>query len=188
MTGHGHNRAIHYRIAPLPGQQVRFAEVGKGAARELGLARGQRGTLHFNPTDGPGESRQIVAMVESYGMPRVNLVVAHYTAPAPARPAEPRGLKLTRNGSSLRVTWARAGDAARYRARITLSDARSLIFFVQSHQRSAVIVSGVAAKTTGHVTVQAINGENSVGKSASAHLKSAQKHKLAASRARSQAN
>src|SRR6202034_3148346 len=104
VTGHGHNRAIRYRIAPLPGQQVRFAEVGKGAARELGVARGRVGTLRFNPTDGPGESRQIVAMVDSYGLPRANLVVAHYKAPGPARPVEPRKLKLTRRGASLRVT------------------------------------------------------------------------------------
>jgi hypothetical protein len=71
VTGHGHNRTIRYRITSLPGQQVRFAEVGKSAARELGIAR-EGGTLPFNPADSQGGSRQRSPPSEVRSIPPTN--------------------------------------------------------------------------------------------------------------------
>jgi len=154
VSGKGRARLVSYDVTPLAGQQVTFAEVGRGAARPIGPARGPKGTLRFKPADGPAGTRKIVALVTSYGTPRASLVVAHYQAPGPELPATPAGLKLQRTGSRLVVSWRPARLASRYRVQVKLSDARSLIFFVGHGRPRRVVVSAVAKTTSALVTVR----------------------------------
>ena len=50
---------------------------------------GARGTLRFAPADGPAGIRSVIALVDENGIPRARIVVAHYRAPRPMRPATP---------------------------------------------------------------------------------------------------
>jgi hypothetical protein len=102
-------------------------------------------------------------MVTSYGTPRTSLVVARYQAPGPELPVMPPGLKLTRTGGRLVVSWRPARLASRYRVQVKLSDARSLMFFVGHGRPRRVVISGVANTTSALVTVrgEAVNGYSS---------------------------
>jgi hypothetical protein len=141
---------------------VHFEEIGTGVGRRLGTAKGSRGTLRFSPGDGPRGKRRIVALVEQSGNPRENIDVASYTAPAPARPARPAGLKATRKGSRVTVTWRPARRAARYLVRAKLSDGRNLLFFATSKRRS-VRISGIASGTTARITVAGLKPDGTAG-------------------------
>jgi hypothetical protein len=172
----GAQREISYAIKPLPGQKVRFAEEGKGAARDLGLARGPKGKLRFTPTDGPGGTRKIIAMVESNGTPRATIPVARYVAPAPKRPAKAKGLKAARRGGRLAITWRPVAGASRYRARVRLSDGRSLLF-AQSRTRRRVTVRGLTSKTTARISVEALRSDGLAGPLATTRLAAKTKKK-----------
>ena len=107
VAGRWNSRVLRYVIKPLPGQTVTFEEHGRDGSGLIGKARGAHGTLRFHPATGARERRTIVAVVGSFGKPRTVLVVAHYTSPGLLRPARPKALTLTRQGSTLRVTWKR---------------------------------------------------------------------------------
>ena len=113
--GAGRKRVLTYKIAPLKGQTVAFAEQGKrGLGAAIGDVKAQtKGTLTFTPTAGPGGPRTIIAQVAQRGIPRKTLVVARYVAPAPPRPAKPR-LKARRSGTKLIVTWPKDAESRRF--------------------------------------------------------------------------
>jgi hypothetical protein len=122
VTGTGRKRTLHYRIRRIPGQAVRFVESGRRAFGAIGRARGARGTLHFAPADGPAGIRSVIALVDENGIPRARIIVAHYRAPRPMKPATPTGLTLTRRGTSLLVSWHRVAGATRYTVYARISD------------------------------------------------------------------
>ena len=169
VGGSGHARTLTYGVKQIPGQTVRFEETGSGVGRRIGTAKGKRGTIRFTPGDGPRGKRKIVALVESNGLPRENVDVASYTAPAPLRPARPAGLKVARKGSRVTVTWRSARRAARYLVRATLSDGRKLLLFATTKKRS-VRISGVASDVTGTITVAGLRPDGSAGPAAKAKL------------------
>jgi hypothetical protein len=127
VTGKGHRRTLHWTIRAIPGQVVRFAEEGRGAAAAIATSRKARGSARFAPADGPAGRRSIVAVVEQAGMARQRITAGRYTAPAPQRPAKPKRLALRRRGSTLQVRWKRAAGARSYRIRAELSDGRRLL-------------------------------------------------------------
>ena len=62
---------LTYKIAPIQGQTVAFAEQGK---RDLGAPIGDvkartKGTVTFTPTAGPGGPRTVIAQVAQRGHP-----------------------------------------------------------------------------------------------------------------------
>lgn len=169
VGGKGHSRTLTYSVKQIAGQTVRFEEKGNGVGRRIGTAKGKRGTIRFTPGDGPKGRREIVALVESNGLPRENLTVARYTAPAPLRPAKPAGVKLSRKGSRVTVTWRAARRSVRYQVRATLSDGRKLLLFATAKKRS-VRISGVPSDVRGTITVAGLKPDGSPGPAARAKL------------------
>ena len=158
----GRGRILSYKVTPLPGQKVTFAEHGRGAARPIGgTARNGRGTLRFTPADGPGGRRKIVALVSSYGKPRTQLTVATYLAPAPPKPARIKRLKARRVGQTLAVTWRKAGHARRYEVRATLSDGRRLFARQKGTQFT---IPAVAPGTRATLIVRGLKADGTRGK------------------------
>lgn len=152
VTGRGHARRLVYEIRPITGQRVRFVERSAGAAADLGAARGTEGALRFSPAAGPRGKRQIVAVVEQNGVPRREMVLGSYLAPAARRPGRPRFVRVRRVGGSARVTWGSAPRAARYVVRIRLREGTSKLFVLGGDKRS-LRIPGVPAATSGSVTV-----------------------------------
>ncbi|MDQ2984950.1 MAG: hypothetical protein M3R70_13670, partial [Actinomycetota bacterium] len=75
VRGAGRAARLVYRVRPIAGQTVRFAEQGPDTNRIIGLARAASGTVRFQAGDGRRGSRAIVALVEQDGFPRAQIVV-----------------------------------------------------------------------------------------------------------------
>jgi hypothetical protein len=163
-AGGGRTRVLSYDVTPRPGQKVTFAEQGKGAAKPIGgVAKAGRGTIRFQPADGPGGRRKIIALVSSYGKPRAQLTVASYVAPPPVRPATPKRLKARRSGSRLVVSWARAANAKRYEVRASLSDGRRLLV---RQKGTRLTIPAFATRTRATVTVAGLKPDGTRGRKA----------------------
>jgi hypothetical protein len=161
----GRARVLSYKVTPIPGQKVSFAEQGKSAAHPIGrTVAGGRGKVRFTPTEGPGGKRKIIALVSSYGEPRAQITVATYIASAPAKPAHVKRLRARRSGTRLSVTWAKAANAKRYELRATLSDGRR-IFVRQRGTRFTI--TAVATKTRATIFVVGLTADGKRGKQAS---------------------
>ncbi len=107
--------------------------------------------MAFTPTTGEGGTRKIVATVTQNGMPRANLTVARYVAPARVRPVRPR-VTVKQHGSKLVVRWHRDTRAKRYELRAKLTDGRVLLLLLKKPQTT---ITAVAKTTTATVTVRA---------------------------------
>ena len=162
VSGSGYKRVLTYSVKQIAGQRVTFEERGGRVGRRIGTAKGKRGKIRFSPGAGRKGKRQIVALVESNGLPRENLAVASYTAPAAAKPARPGGLQLRRKKSRLTVSWRSASRAARYLVRVTLPDGRKLLLFASSKKRR-VTVKGVAKGDRVTVTVAGLRPDGTPG-------------------------
>jgi hypothetical protein len=167
VSGSGHKRSLTYSVKQIAGQRVTFEERGGGVGRRIGTAKGKRGTIRFSPGAGRKGKRQIVALVESNGLPRENLVVASYRAPAPARPARPGGLTVKRRKSHATISWRAAARATRYLVRVTLPDGRRLLLFATSKKRRARI-KGVGKGDRLTVSVAGLRPDGSAGPAAKA--------------------
>jgi hypothetical protein len=179
--GAGRKRVLTYKIAPLKGQTVAFAEQGKrGLGAGLGDVKGRtQGTLAFTPTAGPGGPRTIIAQVAQKGIPRETIVVARYTAPAPPRPAKPR-LKARRSGTKLVVTWPKDAESRRFAVSATLSDGRVLVL---APKVAKVTIGGVAKSTSATVTVRGQDRSGIAGPRATVRVKAIKAKRKAKARA-----
>jgi len=133
VTGKGAKRELRWTLTRIPGQRVTFLEDGHVLARTTKA----RGRVRFTPPAGRGRARRVLALVEQQGVPRATLKVARYTAPALKRPGKPRGLKVTRRGSTLNLRWKRVAGAARYQV------------YVIGRRRELFIVRGRSLKVPG---------------------------------------
>jgi len=147
VTGAGPERKLTYRIRRIPGQAIRFIETGRSAFGVLGNARGTHGTLRFAAADGPAGIRSVIALVEENGIPRARIVVAHYHAPRPVRPAKPTGLRLTRRGNSLLASWHRVAGATRYTVYARISDGRRILRLLRATRLRITAVATTRATT-----------------------------------------
>ncbi|HEY6781325.1 MAG TPA: LamG domain-containing protein, partial [Thermoleophilaceae bacterium] len=141
VRGHGARRTLAYDVRRRPSQRVTFVEVAAdGGAKPIGsVAGGGRGTLQWTPAPGRGK-RTIEARFELAGLPAEQRTVARFTAPS-ARLGKPAMLRVRRRGTSLRVSWARVADAARYELVATSSGSPQRVHVTR--KRSAVL-KGVA--------------------------------------------
>jgi hypothetical protein len=169
--GAGRKRVLTYKIAPLKGQTVAFAEEGKrGLGAPIGDVKAKtKGTLTFTPTAGPGGPRTIIAQVAQRGIPRKTLVVARYIAPPPLRPAKPR-LKIRRSGTKLIVTWPKDAESRRFSVSATLSNGRVLALAPKAPK---VTIGGVARSTSATVTVRGQDRNGIAGPRATVRVKAA---------------
>jgi hypothetical protein len=82
---HGGRRELTYRLAARPGQTVTAFERGGGVSRSLGRLASGAHTLTFVPARGTTTRHDVIAIVESGGIPRTRIVIARYSAPIVAR-------------------------------------------------------------------------------------------------------
>ncbi|MBE2318504.1 PKD domain-containing protein [Solirubrobacter sp. CPCC 204708] len=154
----GGRRVLSYRVDG--DAKVTFAERGATAGAILGKAKGRRGTIAFDPADGRGERRHIVAVVEQDGLPSTQAAIATYQAPAAKKPGRVHAVKTARHGGRVRVSW-RKDAAPAHIVTLELSDGRRLVRRVDG--RSALTVKlprGLRAKAT----VRAVARNGMVGR------------------------
>jgi hypothetical protein len=168
VTGRGHRRALTYRIEAREGQKVTFMESGPSAGGVIGVAKGSRGRLRFDPADGRAERRDIVAVVEQDGQMRDRIEVARYGAPSAQRPGKPSQLRLRRTRSTLVATWRGARGAERHQAAIRLSTGRRTVITTGRHR---VALRGVPRHVTGTVRVHGLTPAGMKGRDAVAQLR-----------------
>ena len=156
----GGKQRVRYLVKRIPGQVVRFREVGGGASAPIGTARGARGTLTFRPAFGRAGVRKIVAEVVQRGAPRAALDVARYRAYAPRPLTAPRGLKLTRKGERMTVTWKPVAGAVRYVVEVETGDGRSMMYEPKGRR---VIVKRLFTRTASTVKVRAVRADDKLG-------------------------
>jgi hypothetical protein len=167
--GTGRKRVLTYKIAPIPGQTVAFAEQGKrGLGAQIGDVKARtKGTLTFTPTAGPGGPRTIIAQVAQKGIPRKTLIVARYVAPTPPRPAKPR-LKVRRSGTKLIVSWPKDPESRRFAVNAQLSDGRVLVLAPKAPK---ITIGGVAKATSATITVRGEDRNRIAGPRATLRVK-----------------
>jgi hypothetical protein len=134
VSGKGRKRVLRWRVRPIPGQRVTFAEEGADSANVIARTVKSRGKVRFTPSAGTGRARKITAIVEQGGAPRDTLTVARYTAPAWRRPAKPRRLRGRRrlripdvqrhHRARIEVAGLRSDDLPGPPARVTVRPAR----------------------------------------------------------------
>ncbi len=115
VGGQGASRTLRYHVVKLKGEVVQFVENSNGGQRAIKTVRGGgSGTRPVRHLRGPGDRSEPSSPRSSQdGIPRANIVVAHFNAPSP-HAARPR-VKLRRQGSSVAVTWNAAKFATTYR-------------------------------------------------------------------------
>jgi hypothetical protein len=95
----------------------------------------------FTPTNGPGGRRRIMVAVERGGIPSSITTVASYRAPALKLLAKPAKLRLTRQGTSVRLAWARIAGATSYAVSVVTSDGRKLSYLPAARCRAVTLTS-----------------------------------------------
>jgi hypothetical protein len=174
-AAHG-KRKLRWSMAPLRGQSVQFAEIGKDVRSYITGTSKARGVAVFKPAVGPAGRRRIVALVRQDGAPRTTITVASYVAPAPPRPARVRALKVRRSGTKVTVSFTPRVAGFRHAVRVVLSDHRALVR-VLSPKTRFLTITGVAKTVTGTATVTDLTAGNAKGPPAKVVIK-----KLAARR------
>lgn len=152
---------VRYSVKEVEGQVVRFREIGGGVARTVGTARGAQGAFTFTPGFGKGGKRRIVAMVEQRGMPRAELNVASYVAPAPRTLRAPKRITLARRGERLTATWPAVAGAVRYVVDVATGDGRAIHYETKGRR---VVVKRMFGATASSVTVRAVRVDEQLGK------------------------
>ncbi|MCW2994424.1 MAG: domain containing protein [Conexibacter sp.] len=167
--GAGRKEVLTYKIDPIPGQTVAFAEQGKGGlgAAIADVKAKTKGVITFMPTDGAGGTREIIAQVTQNGIPRKTLVIAHYTAPPPLRPAKPK-LRIRRSGTKLVVSWPKDAQSKRFVVNASLSDGRVLVLLPKAPKAT---IAGVAKTVSATVVVHGEDHNGVAGPRATARLK-----------------
>jgi len=169
----GSRRVLRYRVADRGTAVVRFTERGaRAAVADLGTAKGSAGSVTFTPADGPGGRREVVALVSRGDLPMAATVVARYTAPAAARPATVRGVRVKRTSGAVTVRWQRATRATGYVVRVRGAGSGRVLARVLGANSRSVRITGVNAddgRLT--VTVAGRDRRGRVGKSGTARVK-----------------
>jgi hypothetical protein len=143
VSGRDRRRTLSWRLRPIPGQRVRFLEVGRDVRNVIATTRARRGQARFRPADGPGGRRKIVALVEQGGRPRTSITAGSYRGPPRLRPGRPRNARIRRRGRRLVVSWRAPRPGFRHALYLRLGDGRRLVR-IASARRRRVTVSGVA--------------------------------------------
>ncbi|HZQ82646.1 MAG TPA: hypothetical protein VFB25_11785 [Gaiellaceae bacterium] len=185
VVGAGATRTLRYSVNPIPDAKVTFLDVGPQGSREIGtVAGGTSGSLSFTPAPG-GAAHTIQAEVEMAGLPvpllpaagaaplRENSVrttgaggaatttIARFDPP-PLVHAGPVGrVTAKRQGTSLRVAWARVRGALRYTVAVRLRNGRVLARVAHG---TSTRIGGIPRTEAGRVTVEAFANDNRAGR------------------------
>ncbi len=164
VTGEGPTRTLHYDIAKRPGQAVTFEDAGHVIGT---VAGGGKGTLRFTALPG---RHAIIARFALQGLPvpHETPIVARYRGSTRIGPAPPRGLKVTRSGTTLSARWRAAAGATRY-AVVVRARGGAVRRLVTARRR--LRITGVDATQAGHVTVCGLDRLNRRGASRTVSFK-----------------
>jgi hypothetical protein len=176
VAGKGRRHTVRFSITPLAGQTVRFAERAAHVShllKDTGAKAGA-GTFGFTAGDGPGGRRDIVADVSQNGLPRTQIVVAHYTAPKPAHPGRVGGVRLTRSGRSVSIHWHAARGATKYVVRVRLRDGHRVTRVLPA-ARHSVTIAAFAPRLGGTASVVAVDRTGRRGSPGTAGLRRARR-------------
>jgi hypothetical protein len=157
-----------HRLRPAAGQTVRFVEQGARTYRQIGVARRRAGAIRFAPASGARGRRRIVALIEQDGLTVERRNVARYSAPADARPAKPRRLRVRRRGGTLRLRWRRVRGVDDYGVVVRLSNRRR-IFRVA--RRPRLTLRGFHRLARGWASVQALRVGGRASRPATARIR-----------------
>ena len=169
VSGRGQTRTLTWQLHALPGQKVQFAEYGTDVRHLITTTAKASGRLRFMPQTGPAGRRRIVAIVEQYGLPRATLTLGSFRALAPPRPAKVTHLKLTRRGTSLRVSWKQPRQSFRHAVYADLSDGQELLLIVGPKSTSATF-TGVPATVGATVRVTGLTSSGGKGAAVTGRL------------------
>lgn len=156
VIGRGAGSRLRYDITRVAGQTVTFFEEGRNIARRIGaVTGGGRGVLRFPAGVGPAGRREIRATISESGIPRRELKVATYVAPAPPPLALPR-VRTIRGASHVDLRWNPVPGAARYDVLVQIGDGRVLkldttqtTLRIPSYNPTLSVTATVAAVTSG---------------------------------------
>ena len=165
VRGRGRARTLSWRLRRIPGQRVKFVESARDVRRVIGTATAARGSLRFRPAVGRGGRRQILALVEQDGRPRVTLTLGSYVASSPPRPTRPRSLRVVRRGAALSIQWRPGTRGFRHAVYVALSDGQGLLRIAGPQARS-VRIAGVQRSVGARVTVTGLTRVNRKGPAA----------------------
>ena len=168
VTGRGRALTLHYHVRPRTGQTVAFAERAGGVFHVIGRATGTQGSVRLTPVVGVSDRREVVAMISLAGVPRENMVIAHYTVPAPPRPATPTRVRVLRAGTGLTVSWLPA-DRWGCLVVATLSDGRRVLYRMPP-MRHSLRISRLAPGIGVRITVSDLGQTGNTGVAADASL------------------
>jgi hypothetical protein len=194
VIDHGSTRELQYELESDPNHTVTFVERGGNYEQELGTAKGRPclknapiqgkrpsnaymahpsitcGLIAFKPAAGPAGVRNIVAVVTDHGEPVDEFKVASYQAPGEGTPAQPANLRITRQGTTVDITWDRSAGADDYDVDITLSDGTKVVDVMGSKARH-VVVNDVPQGLDVTATVRGLRGDDVQGPMAQASSK-----------------
>jgi hypothetical protein len=156
VSGSGSRRVLAWSLHPQPGQRVQFVERGAAGGEVIATTNRARGSVRFTPRVAAGRARTIVAFVTEHGLPRSQVVVAHFKAPAPPRLRAVGKLRLS--GSTLR--WSAQPAAAEY-SLMPRASSGATFSTVTRHPSSRV--PGSMRRRNLTVTISALNAGGTPG-------------------------
>jgi hypothetical protein len=128
---------------------------------------GGRGRARFVTSEGASRNRTVVAEVSQDGLPRDNIVVAHFVAPPPV-PTRPL-VRVVRHGTKATVTWTGAKYAALYDVVVQTGDGNRILLSPTTKARK-VQFGGLTKGEGAVVTVAGITAGGRRGPKGTAHL------------------
>jgi hypothetical protein len=170
VRGRGRSRVLQWRLRPIKGQRVTFAEVGRDVRNAITTTSSARGSVRFRPADGPAGRRSIVALVEQDGQPRTTLTAGSYRAPGRLKPGKPRSLRVRRSGSRLVVSWRPSPPGFRHALYFQLGDGRRLVRIVAAKRRTYTL-KGVPKSVGATVRATALSAVDAKGPAARASIR-----------------
>ena len=169
VSGRGASRTLSWRVRPIAGQRVRFAEIGARRAqcdrqhpRVGGKGSVPPGRRRRPP---PPDSRARGAERRAADQPHGRLLPgAGAAAPGPSRK-----LRIARRGTGLVVSWKAPRPGFRHALALRLGDGRRLLRIVPAGSRSATI-RGVASGYAARAAVTGLTHANGRGPTARAAI------------------
>jgi streptogramin lyase len=174
----GHRDLLKWNASSVPGQTLRFEEVGRRTADVILKTSKAHGQILFTPAStGSGEARHLQIEVSMNGLPRKILTGASFVVPAPPRPLAPRHVSITRRGRGVLISWTPPTGARTLQVLVTSSDGRRERFRVNARHHSLSFPNVIApAHLTVSVTALAPDGVKSKARLAHALFASRAAH------------
>jgi streptogramin lyase len=156
----GHRDLLKWSASSVPGQTLRFEEVGRRTADVILKTSKAQGQIVFTPANtGSGEARHLQIEVSMNGLPRKILSGASFVVPAPPRPLAPRHVSLTRRGRGVLISWTQPTRARTLQVLVISSDGRRERYRVNAKHHSMSFPNVIApARVSVSVTALAANG------------------------------